>query len=112
MEKENTSKNSLRNKLILATAVTLGTIAINNGHKINQVKEITSTYQGYTMDNDEGTYLVFDDKTREQREGFPKLVIRGNPDTLKIGQKYTVKYAVKNWENFFPNKIKEIKYTQ
>jgi hypothetical protein len=111
MEKDNKLKKSLRNKLILASALVIGSMAINNGSKTNQIKEITSTYQGYTVD-DVKTYLIFDDKTREQRTGFPELVIEGNPDTLKIGEKYIVKYAIKNWENFFPNKIKDIQYVK
>ncbi|HPD82109.1 MAG TPA: hypothetical protein PK357_03355 [Candidatus Pacearchaeota archaeon] len=111
MEKENKSRKNLMNKIILASALTLGAIAINNGSKTKQIKEVTSTYQGYTTD-EVRNYLVFDDKTREQRTGFPELIIEGNPDTLKIGKKYTVKYAVKYWDNIFPNKIKEVKYTK
>jgi hypothetical protein len=111
MEKENKKRNNLNNKLLLASAVILGTLTINHGTKINQIKEITSTYQGYTID-DINTYLVFDDKTKEQRVGFPELVIEGNPDTLKIGEKYTIRYAIKNWENFFPNRIKNIQYAK
>jgi protein-disulfide isomerase-like protein with CxxC motif len=111
MEKDEKSKKSLTDKLIIASAVILGAIAINNGSKTSQIKEITSTYQGYTTDDVE-TYLVFDDKTREQREGFPTLVIEGNPDTLKIGERYTLKYEIKNWDNFFSNKIKSIQYSK
>ncbi|MGY4884141.1 MAG: hypothetical protein ACP5NZ_01025 [Nanobdellota archaeon] len=111
MEKENTIKKSLKNKLLVASAVVLGGIAINQGSKIDQIKEITSTYQGYTVDDGKG-YLVFDDKKKEAREGFPALVIEGNPDTMKIGEKYTVRYAIKNWENFFPSKIIEVKYAK
>lgn len=111
MEKENTIKKSLKNKLLVTSAVVLGAIAINQGSKIDQIKEITSTYQGYTVDDVNG-YLVFDDKKKEAREGFPTLVIEGNPDTLKIGDKYTVKYSIKNWENAFPSKIIDIKYAK
>jgi hypothetical protein len=109
MEKENKSGKNLMNKVLLASALVVGSMAINHGAKVNQIKEITSTYQGYTVD-EAGRFLVFDDKTREQRVGFPELIIEGNPDTLKIGKEYTVKYAIKNWENVFPNKIIEIKY--
>lgn len=109
MEKENKSGKNLMDKILLASALTLGGIAIINGAKTDQIKEVTSTYQGYTVDEAK-RFLVFDDKTREQRVGFPELIIEGNPDTLKIGKEYTVKYAIKNWENVFPNKIIEIKY--
>jgi hypothetical protein len=111
MEKENKSSKNLVNKILLVSALGMGSIMINHGVKVDQVKEVTSTYQGYTVDEAE-TFLVFDDKTREQREGFPDLVIGGKPDTLKIGKEYTVKYAIKNWENTFPKKIIEIKYAK
>lgn len=111
MEKRDKINKSLINRLLLASALGVGAFTINYA-KVDQIKEITSTYQGYTADREEGVYLIFDDKTREAREDLPVLTIQGNPDTLKIGERYTVKYAIKNWNNVFPNKIKEIKYAK
>jgi hypothetical protein len=106
MEKENNSNKGLVKKVLLASALALGVIAITP--KTNQIGEITSTYQGYTED-DGNTYLVFDDKIRELREDDPDLVIEGNPDTLKIGEKYAVRYSVGNGRNHIPKEIKYIK---
>lgn len=115
MEKEdilNKKNKSLANKIILASALVIGgSMAINHGSKINQIKEITSTYQGYTVEDGIG-YLIFDDKQREARNDNPDLTIKGNPDTLKIGKEYTVKYSVKNWNHIFPNQIMKIKYAK
>lgn len=103
-------KNSL-STILLVSALVAGGAGIRHGSRVKEINEITSTYQGYTIDEAK-TYLVFDDKIKEARNGLPKLVISGRPDTLKIGKKYTVKYSVKNWENLFPRKIQEIKYSE
>jgi hypothetical protein len=111
MEKKNSSNKNLVNKIILASALVVGSMAINQGAKVDQIKELTSTYQGYTTD--EGAqYLIFDDKLKEARTDFPDLAIKGNSDTLKIGKDYIIRYAIKNWENIFPNKIIELKYAK
>lgn len=106
MEKEN---KGLLKKLWIVPIVVAGSIAISP--KQTQIKETTSIYQGYNS-SDGDTYLVFDDKPKREREGFPELVIKGNPDTLKIGREYTIKYSVKNGRYSLPQKIKEIKYSE
>lgn len=111
MEKKNGSNKSLVNKVLLASALALGGMAISNSCEPSKINEIKSTYQGYSVE-DGISYLVFDDKIRELREDSPDLVIRGKPDTLKIGKKYTIKYTVKNGKNHVPNEIKEIKYSK
>ncbi len=103
-------KDSL-STILLVSAIVAGGVGIKHGSKVKEINEITSTYQGYTIDEAK-TYLVFDDKIKEEREGLPKLIISGSPDTLEIGKKYTVKYSVKNWENLFPSTIQEIKYSE
>ncbi len=109
MEKDDKTKRSLLNKLGLATIGVIGILAI--APKQNQTNEITSIYQGYTS-SDGYTYLVFDNKPRQEREGLPELVIKGNPDTLEIGKEYTIKYSSKVKKEYIPKKIKEIKYSQ
>ena len=111
MEKENKPHGNLGNKLLLITTLVASGFEINYGSKINQIKEITSTYQGYTAEDGKG-YLVFDKNKREAREGLPTLVIEGKPDTLKIGEEYNIKYSIRNWNHMFPNRIMEIKYAK
>lgn len=111
MEKKNDLNKSLVNKVLLASALALGGIAISNSCEPNKMNEIKSTYQGYTVE-DGRSYLIFDDKIRELREDSPDLVIKGKPDTLKIGEKYKIRYSIRNGRNHFPNEIKEIKYTR
>ena len=109
MEENNKPNKSLVNKILLASALTIGIIAISP--KSNKVNEIKSTYQGYTS-NDGYTYLVFDDQPKQEREGLPELVIKGNPDTLQIGKEYTIKYSSKVKKEYLPKAVKEIKYSQ
>jgi hypothetical protein len=111
MTKDNKSHKNLGSKLLLIATFVLGGMAINHGAKIYNVKEITSTYQGYYVD-DEKVYLVFDDKQKGARENPPVLTIEGKPDTLKIGEEYTVKYSIRNWHHMFPNSIMKIKYAK
>jgi len=111
MEKKNDSNGNLVSKILLASALALGGMAISNNCGSGQIKEIKSTYQGYTTE-DGIPYLVFDNKIRELREDSPDLTIRGKPDTLKIGQKYFIRYTVKHGKNHVPNEIKEIKYAK
>jgi len=106
MEKD---KKDLAKKLLLIPLVVAGSLVI--APRQNTIKEITGTYQGYNED-DGNAYLVFDDKPKNQREGFPELVIKGRPDTLKIGEDYTVRYSIKNGRNQFPKKIIDIKYAK
>ena len=111
MKKEDKTHKNLGSKLLLIATFVIGGMAINHGAKIDKVKEITSTYQGYYVD-DGKNYLVFDDKKKEARENPPVLTIESKPDTLKIGDEYTVKYSIRNWNHMFPNSIIEIKYTK
>ena len=111
-EKKGPNKNLVK-RLFLAGALGIGAfLAIPKGRGTDQVKETTSTYQGYTIDKEEGKiYLVFDDKIKETRQGPADLVIAGKPDTLKIGTNYTIDYTV-NRLTSLPKKIVEIKYAK
>jgi|TARA_Y100000034_G_scaffold46233_1_gene56857 hypothetical protein len=49
------------------------------------------TYQGYTNERSMGkTILVFDKHIKKEREKEPEFIGFGNPDRLKIGEKYTL----------------------
>ncbi len=112
MEKSGKINKDLGKKLLIASALGIGAFLAIPRCETGEVKEITSTYQGYTIDKEEGkAYLVFDDKIKEVRQDNPDLVIAGKPDTLKIGTEYTIDYTV-NKITSFPKKILGIKYAK
>ena len=100
-------KSNLREIILVGAAALVGIGAINHGFSTEKIEEITSTYQGYTVDEGKSK-LIFDENIQELRTGAPKLAIYGDYNNLEIGKEYLVKYSVPYWENVFPKKIKSI----
>lgn len=105
METKTTKQN--KSGLLKKLAV-IGTVALGLGYGYNgETKEITETYQGnFTAEHQ--NYLVFDKETPANRYKPAKLAIKG-PDTLDIGNTYTVNFTEPRWSYLFPKRLNSIK---
>lgn len=91
-------------KLVLGAGIVA--LGLNHGYN-GETKEITETYQGnFTAEHQ--NYLVFDKETPANRYKPAKLAIKG-PDTLDIGNTYTVNFTEPRWSYLFPKRLNSIK---
>jgi len=76
--------------------------------KPSEIKEEILPYQGYTYNEDRTKMLVFDEKPRNLRTGFP-LTICGSDSGLIIGETYIVKYKPPKLKFLSQNKLHSFK---